>query len=390
MKIKLSAKLLATGLASLVLVPASRADVTVVFSGGNASKAVLWEAASNVLSGYTVTNLSGNSNVRSFLNGQIAGHSELGNVTFHFILNGAVGGIQDLQAQNNETSANHASVAPTIAVSSTAPEAVGIDPSPFTQSNTLVIPFVFTRNVRWNDIATITNLTQRQAVYLEGAAGQLPTTYFGGTNPNANIYLVGRDSAAAVRTEIDANDYFTGTLASYITNYSGFITNAYLNTNNAYIYANTPVGAIVPDPGTTFPSNPFGNSSAINYGPGQNGGSAVNILLNVVTNSIGQVGSADIQTNITLSYEGVPFTPYNVENGYYPIWGYERWLFVTSGSASPSANQLTAIGTLYNYVTSSTYQHTAGNQFAKGQFVPLGDLNVSRSADGGPITSTLY
>jgi hypothetical protein len=389
MKTSTTSKLLAAALAGLSLFNTAKADVTVVFSGGNASKNVVWEGASNVLSGYTVTNLSGNSNVRSFLGGTLIGHPELGTVTFHFILNGAVGGIQDLQAQNNETSANGVTVAPTIAISSTAPEAVGIDPSPFTQEQTLVIPFLYTRNIRWHDISTITNLTLRQAVYLEGAAGALPTTYFGGTNANLPIYLVGRDLAAAVRTEIDANVYFNGTLSSWTTNSPLFETNATLNAANGNVYANSATGAIVPDPGTTYPGYP-GNTSLINYGPGQNGGGAVNTLLNVVTNSIGTVSSADLQTNVALSIEGIPFTPYNVENGYYPFWSYERWLYLTSGSASPSANQLTAINTLFNYITSNTYQHTAGNQFAKGQFVPLGDLNVSRSADGGPITSTLY
>jgi hypothetical protein len=269
---------------------------------------------------------------------------------------------------------------------------VGIDPTPFNQEQTLIVPFVYVRNSKWNDIATITNLTERQATYLESAAGSLPTSYFGGTNTSLAqpIYLVGRDLSSAVRTEIDANIFFNGTLSSWTTNSSIFITNATLNAQNGNVYTNSAVGAIVPDPGTTYPGYP-GNTSLVNYGPGQNGGSQVSTLLGLVTNAIGTVSSANIGTLVPLSYEGVSFNTNTVENGSYPIWNAERWLTLSSGSAAPSANQQTVIAALYNYITAYGYQHPpTNNQFTKGQFVPIGDLQVSRSADGGPITSTLY
>ncbi len=59
-------------------------------------------------------------------------------------------------------------------------------------------------------LAGITNLTQRQAYYLQGSAGTVPISYYGGTSTNY-LYFVARNTAAAVRTEIDAMFNFTGT-----------------------------------------------------------------------------------------------------------------------------------------------------------------------------------
>ncbi len=412
MKTKLFSKLAATGLVGLGLLNTSQgADVTVVFAGGNASKGVLYQSVSNAFTGF-VQVPNANANIISYTNATLGSvlatnpaYSSLVGKTIdiHFYLQGAVGGIQDLNAQNSRTLATGAVLPPNYAVSSTAPEAVGIDPTPFTQTRTLVIPFVYARDPKWNDISTITNLTRQQAVYLETSAGNLPTTYFGGTNANSNIYLVGRDLAAAVRTEIDANIIFNGTLSSWINNTLLLQTNTAANAAHGNVYANSAIGAIVPDPGTTFAGYP--GYTGIDYGPGQPGGSQVTAGLAAVTNSIGTVSSADIGSKFVLSYEGAIFSASNVANGIYPIWGYERWLNLTSGTAKPSTQQAAAAAALLSQVTDNNYQHgiaggngvggtfptsSSVNQFLKAKFVALGDLNVDRSADGGPITSTLY
>jgi hypothetical protein len=223
------------------------------------------------------------------------------------------------------------------------------------------------------NLAGVTNLTQRQAAYLQGASGTLPSAFFGGSSTTDVVYVVGRDTGAAVRQIIDANVHFTGTPSFYTTNRQAFITNAAFNAAFSGIYSNNPVGAPVP--------NPLG---------GHNSGALVVADLNVLTNTIGTVSSGDISTFTPLSYEGHQPTTLNIGKGAYPIWGYERWYIKNTGAGQPSANQLTVINALRNAVTDFTYQHAAGNAFAVGKFVPLGDLEVERTTDGGPITSLLY
>ena len=62
----------------------------------------------------------------------------------------------------------------------TAPETIGIDSTPFSEDPTVVVPLVYVKNPGPNnDLANITNITQRNASYLESASGYLPTAYFG-------------------------------------------------------------------------------------------------------------------------------------------------------------------------------------------------------------------
>jgi len=352
-------------LAGFTLAPGARADVEVFFVGGNASQTVLYDRATNILSGLSVVISPTNSTVRTYT-GTISSQPGLGNVTIDFALLGAVGGLQDVVSQNNNITATSNSLPPTIAVSSTAPEAVGIDPSPFVQTRTLVIPFVFVKNsTKSPNLAGVTNLTQRQAAYLEGASGTLPSAFFGGSSTTDIVYLVARNTAAAVRTEIDANVYFTGTISTWATNQASF---AVLGPP----YSTTPIGSPVPDPNG-----------------GQANGAGVRAQVNAITNSIGTVAAQDISTLTPLAYEGVPFSITNVETGSYPIWGYERWAYLKNGQqGAPSANQLAVINTLLAAVTNATYQTTS--PIFTGNFGRLSLLQVERSSDGGPITSLLY
>ena len=363
MKIPSLKTILAAGvvLAGFSLLPNSRADVEVLFGGGNASQNVLYDRVTNVLSGgISSVVISGtNATVRSY-KGTISGQPGLGNVTIHFSLLGAVGGFQDLATQTPEVTALTNSLAPTVAVSSTSPEAVAIDPSPFVRTRTLVVPFVFIKNPSKSPaLASVTNLTQRQAAYLEGAAGYIPASFFGGTGTNP-VYLVARNPAAAVRTEIDLNVYFSGTISSWVTN------NSTLQALGG-VYATTPIGQPVPDPNG-----------------GQASGSLVRTQVNAITNSIGTVAVQDVSTLTPLNYEGVPYSVANVQNGSYPIWGYERWAYAKTGqSGAPSPNQLTVINALLSAVTNATFQTTS--PVFVGNFVPLAGLQVERSSDGGPI-----
>jgi hypothetical protein len=350
----------------------TNADVTLVVDGGNASRNVLFDRASNILSGFSV--VIKDANTRSYLNGTLVGQPALGKVNIHFAQNGATLGLFNLRDQVSEALADNSAAPPQLAVSGAAPETVGIDGSGFSARATLVVPFGYVKNpARSPNLAGLTNLTQRQAAYLQSASGTLPSVFFGGSSTTDVVYAVGRDTGAAVRQIIDANIYFTGTPSFYTTNRTAYITNAAYNAAFSGVFSSNPIGAPVP--------SPLG---------GHNSGALVVADLLVLSNAIGTVSSGDFGTNTVLSYEGYAPTPQNVAKGFYPIWGYERWFYKNAGAGQPSANQLIVINALFNAVTDTTYQHTPGNLFDAGKFVPLGDLQVERTSDGGPITSILY
>jgi|ERR1019366_8633215 hypothetical protein len=338
---------------SLLVSQSLHADTTVFFAGGNASQSILFDRVTNILTGGISKAVISptNGSVRTYV-GTIASQPGLGTVTVHFSQLGAVGGFQDVANQNTEVTATTNNLVPNVAVSSTSPEAVGISPAPFTQVRSLVVPFVFIKNTNLSpNLVTVTNLTQRQAAYLEGAAGTLPSAFFGGSSASDIVYLVARNTAAAVRTEIDANIYFTGTISSYTTN---------------------AIGQPIPD---------------LNGGLA-NGGAVVNHL-KVITNAIGTVAAQDFPATTagfaTIAYEGVPFSITNVETCSYPIWGYERWAYLKTGqTGAPSANQLNVITSLLSAVTNATFQTTS--PLFTGKFARLSLLQVDRSsmADRSP------
>jgi hypothetical protein len=356
----LSSKLRAGALlAALVAASNGRAQTTVFFAGGNASQNVLYAAVTNVLNGtspsFSAVVSSTNSTVRTYT-GSIAGQSGLGTITIGFSLLGAIQGLQDV-GQNNETLATSSTTGvptiPTVAVSGTDPVAVGISSAPFTQVQTAVDPYAFIKNPTLSpNLAGVTNLTQRQASYFEGSAGLLPSAFFGGSSTTDAVYLVPRNTASAVRTEIDANIYFTGTISAWTSN----------GVN----------GVAIPDPNG-----------------GQSSGTLVRGILAVTTNAIGTVAASDISVYTPLAYEGVPFAITNVENGSYPLWAYERWVYPSTGKqGAPSANQLTVINALLGVVTNASFQTT--NSVFVGNFAPLSGMKVTRLSDGGPITSNQY
>jgi hypothetical protein len=335
--------------AGLAFLPDLRADVEVFIVGGNASSSVLFDRATNLLNGgFTVTGGS-SSQVRSYVGtSTLPTLSGLGNIQLDINLLGAVGGLEDLLNQTTETNALGVFLVPTVVDSSTSPEAVGINSvtANFAALPTYVVPYVFIKNNNSADTAAITNLTQRQAQYLETAT--LPARFFGGTSTNA-IYFVGRNSQAAVRTEVDLNVYNSQTINTYFTNALG-----------------QPVLDTSADPGLVT-------------------GSAVTATVLVLTNSIGTVAVQNLKSGVSaLSYEGVPYSAANVENGSYPLWGYENYYYITSpNTGHPSTAQLSVINALYASATNATFQVST---VFTNNFIPNSSLRVTRAFDGGAIT----
>jgi len=349
-----------TVLAGLSLTPGLRANTEVVIAGGNASSAILFDRATNVLNGGAITAYGLSSSIVRSYQGTIAGQPGLGTVTLDYVLNGAVGGLQDIEAGNPQTTASgNNTLPPTLVDSSTTPGAVALDPSVLTGLPVYVVPYVFFRNAGTGsgDSAGITNLTARQAAYLEGAGATIPASFFGGAGTNP-VYFIGRNNQSAVRTETDLNIGFTGTLKTYYTNSTG---------GNVPILDTTSVDA-------------NGNPD-----PGLSSGSVLYNTVLVVSNSIGNAAVKDAKAAgvLRLTYEGVPYSYSNVVTGSYPLWYYESYYYKNTGSGQPTAAQQTIINLLYGSVTNSAY--TVSSLYTNN-YIPEPALIVKRGFDGGAIT----
>ena len=345
-------------LAGLAFIPILKADVTVTIEGGSASQNVLFDRATNFFtaSGGALTNVIGGganpvARFQGYRGDSLSGY---GTITLDInVANGAVNGLEALVTQTpgpGDTNILGTSVVPTFVDSATSPEAIGIDSvaNNLVAYPTYVVPLVFIKNTNSTDTAGITNLTQRQSVTLE-TSSPLGTTFYGGTSTNV-IYFVGRNLEAAVRTEIDLGIYNTATINTYYTNSLG-----------------QPVLDGSADPGLS------------------SGGAVANTVL-ILTNSIGTVAVQNIKKGLAaIPYEGVPYSPTNVINGSYPLWGYENYYFIATGNTgAPSVAQQAVIDAYYNGVTNATFQSTSYPIFGSN-FIPNGALKVYRNFDGGPI-----
>ena len=340
-------------LAGVAFTPNLRADVPVFIEGGSASQSVLYDRAANLFAGGTFTATgTASSTVRRFqgtsLNPLLSGY---GTITLDInVANGAIAGLQALVNQTAgpaDTNILGQPTVPTFVDSATSPEAIGIDSAAANLSSylTYVVPLVYIKNTNFPVVNSITNLTQRQAVALETSVN--PATFFGGNATNL-IYFVGRNSQAAVRTEIDLNVYNTDNIKTFTNNAAGF-----------------PVQDTSTDPGLS------------------SGGANANATI-ALTNSIGTVAVQNIKSPLgAIAFEGVPYSAANVINGSYALWGYENYYFITApNTGAPSAAQQAVLDAFYNSLSDPTFQ--ASTVFTN-LFIPEPSLKVTRNYDGGPI-----
>lgn len=344
----------ALAFAGLTAAPALHADVEVFILGGSASESVLYDRATNLFSGGTLTVKGGGSSAIAQFSGTSVNPalSGFGTITLDInVNNGALDGLQALTSQiANADDTNYSSLSPlvpTFVDSAASATASGYSSANLTALPTYVVPLVYIKNTNSIDTAGITNLTQRQAVTLETAT--LGTTYFGGTSPNP-VYFVGRNNESAVRTEIDLNIYNAGQIVSYYTNSLG---------------------------------QPVLDGSG---DPGLNSGGVEASTVLVLTNSIGEVAVQNIKKGLgALAYEGVPYSVTNVINGSYPLWGYENYYYISTGNTgTPSTTQLAVINAFYQSVTNATFETT--DPIFVGNFIPNSSLQVQRYSDGGQIS----
>jgi hypothetical protein len=349
-------KLSLAGVLGGLLASQAGAQVThIVFVGGNSTAKLIQDRWANLFGGTLTTNPTNTSLIFRYTGASVPG--VVGTVTADFNLTGGAGAVLDLKNGTPVVLQDNTKAAPTAIITAVSPETIGIDSSPFTALPTVIVPFVYVKGTTTpNDLGAITNLTQRNAALLESAAGQLTTEYFAGgpvtaRTPTNTLYFVGRNSLSAVRQIVDANIYYSGSVNNYTTNASGLPIK--------YLSGGQPWGAA-------------------------SGGEVV-ALLKAITNSIGTLSPQDINgTVIPLNYEGVTFSTTNVINGQYPIWSEEQYLYWPNGVLAATTDQQTVINSLVNAVADINYGHT--NSLFVGKFVEPGDLQVSRTGDGGPIT----
>lgn len=355
MKITPSRFLILAGLAvaGLSAAPELRANVEVIIAGGNASSAILFDRATNLFGGtFSATYGLSSSTVRTYV-GAIPGYTtgnttNLGTVTLDFVLNGAVQGLQDLEAGNPQTTAGGSTtLPPTLVDSSSTPQAAEVDPTILNSEPVYVVPYVFIKNIGASstDTASISNLTARQAVYLETAGATIPATFFGGGGTNV-VYFVGRNTGSAVRTEIDAN----------IGNTSGII---------------------------TYYTNGLNNLPQFDTGadPGLSSGSILYNTVLAISNSIGTVAVSNAKSGAArLQYEGVPYSYTNVINGSYPLWYYENYYTLNSQqTGAPTTAQQTVLNLFYSSITNASY---AVSSVYTNSYIPEPALLVKRGLDG--------
>lgn len=242
---------------------------------------------------------------------------------------------------------------PDLALSDVYPESAtpSINGADFEQVIVGVIPFVWVRN---NALSGISNITREQAQLLCTSSGVvtngatlipgMPASYLGGVSTNP-IYMTGRDSGSGTRITTFACIGFTGTPREWGLNAGNLVlTNGY-----------------------------------------SSGGNERSAIANN-TNVIGYLGVADANTIAAsaspISYEGVPFSVAAVQNGTYPLWGYEHFVNRASGL---SANQLAIRTALVTAITNPGYQTT--NTLYTSSFVDQARMQVERGTDGGVISS---
>jgi len=207
-----------------------------------------------------------------------------------------------------------------------------------------VIPFVYVKN---NGLSGIVNITREQAVLLMTASGDggMPATFLGGVSTSP-VYMIGRDSGSGTRITVEKDLRFVGTPTLWTTNGAG-----------AYVQH-------------------AGHSS---------GGLERNVIA-AKSDAIGYLGRADLSAISSvasaISFQGVPYTPANVQNGAYEMWGYEH---IYSRAGGLSANQALIKAALIAAITDNTFQ--SSNPLYTVSFEQLSQMHVGRGADGGDIFS---
>jgi hypothetical protein len=275
-------------------------------------------------------------------------------VTVRASYSGSVAGIQALAQNTSQTYLLNATPGDTATVSHQADLAFSdvfqtstIFQSPALSDFTVgVLPFAYVKSSV--SPAAFTNITiQQLQAFMPN--GLLPASYFtGNTNDTAtDLYLVGRDSGSGTRLTAQADSLFVGSPLLWGTNGScGWIINSgYSSGSGVAGVLNSGCGAAVGYLGLSDAATVNGGANILRY----DGTLPFN----------GTVGSPD-------------FSP--VRNGVYSFWCYEHLFSRTGANANITAYRNALFTEIDKDVATST------------SAVQTSTMQVTRSADGGPIT----
>ena len=206
-----------------------------------------------------------------------------------------------------------------------------------------VVPILFVKN---SALTGITNLSQSQANLLLIASGEggMPASFLGGNNNNP-VYFIGRDSGSGTRLTAEKCINFVGSPLLWTTNGAG-----------NYVVTN-----------------------------GLSSGGLVRNVVRGKADAIGYMSFSDyaaISNNAAIiPVNGFAFSHTNVNNGSYPIWGYQH-IVNKVGLSSTKAFVRDAIKAA---ISNPGFQAT--NTLYNVGFSSLADMHVERGSDGATPTS---
>jgi hypothetical protein len=369
-------KITTLGILGLVCTAVSvQAQVNIYITGSTAFRASMFRAITNLYGanlqnenpGGTTANNSGANQVT--YGGLMSGVFGSQQVTIYTSMSGSIAGVQTL-AQNltptffnsptngDATTVNHQA---DLAFSDVYQAATGYQTPALADLLVAVQPFAFTKSV--SSPARLTNITHQQ-IQPFFANGFIPLSYFtGNTNDSTtNCYLPGRSIDSGTRLTAEYDSFFApgGVEQPYAPNVSGVWS---------------------PSVGYSSGSGVRGALNQANAGP------AIGYL-GIADAMVVNNGSNNITYNGALPYLGTlntgttsvtgtnDYTP--VIKGQYSYWSYEHLFERTSVSPGSSVDLLRSnLSTHIDLDIATVYPKVD---------VRLSEMQVSRPADGGPIT----
>jgi hypothetical protein len=310
-----------------------------------------------------------------------------------------------------------------------------------------IVPFIWCSGSTATAVP-FTNITQQAAAELNEYGATPVETLESGTavtsDTNDYAFLVGRneDSGTRVAAEAEArigadhstSSYGQGVSQYYVTFTGSPSSDGTFSSNPADgITAGTPIQAggatvSVSDIGLWPSNSPLNTETTLNWNieghSGQiSGGDVAGVLealnpqdlpLDTIDNGDGQPGNwvqgtsnaylvaylaasdaASLATSQFLSYNGVPYSAANIDNGAYTFWSFEHMLYVTTGANAISGvtlNFAKALGDeVYNFdaqTNSSGVTTTASNPpvSSKVAGLYLFNANFTKSREGDTVT----
>jgi hypothetical protein len=354
-----NSKTLLTLLATTLIGSAAYGQVEVTITGSTAFRSITIDRSAAI---FDAPSLAGVTNGAASL-GQITFSGTMSNkvaslgatpIKIRLSFSGSASGMLSVKNQSpvvtSESPGVNVNKVPDLALSDVYPGAATppIAESAFNRSVLGVVPFLYVKN---NALTGINNITRDQATLLMTASGVIngvpgmPASYLGGTSPDP-IYMIGRDSGSGTRISVERDIGFVGSPTLWATNSAG-----------GYVLTN-----------------------------GFSSGALERAVIKSKPDAIGYLGRGDYATialNATaISFDGVAFSPANVGNGSYSLWGYEH---IVNRVGGLSANQILVRNALISAITNPAYQ--TGTPLYNDNFVSLSEMHVERGADGGTITS---